>query len=134
MLTWTDAFYMSVITLTTVGFGDHVPRSLVGQLFSIPWMLLGVVATGVFCSSFALYMQGKQKEHKSLGRVSKHIFESMDTSKSGTVSKAEFRVYALMKFGKVSTEELANIDKLFGTIDSDGSGQVTFSEISRHFD
>jgi hypothetical protein len=39
---WITAFYMSVITLTTVGFGDHSPRSLTGRCVGSLWMLIGV--------------------------------------------------------------------------------------------
>merc|ERR1719333_1772015 len=31
--TWIDSFYMAVITLTTVGFGDHSPKSVTGRVF-----------------------------------------------------------------------------------------------------
>jgi len=39
---WFDALYMTVITLTTVGFGEVHPLSEHGRLFTIVIMLLGV--------------------------------------------------------------------------------------------
>merc|ERR1740123_1527136 len=41
---WSDAFYMSSITMTTVGFGDMVPMTNYGTVFCIVWMLVGVAA------------------------------------------------------------------------------------------
>ena len=42
-----EAFYMAVITFTTVGYGDMVPHSLTGRLFSILTILLGLTGSGV---------------------------------------------------------------------------------------
>jgi hypothetical protein len=53
--TYIDAFYMSCITLTTVGFGDFAPKSYLGRGVGIVWMLLGVVVTGNFISEMTGY-------------------------------------------------------------------------------
>ena len=37
-----DSFYVTVQTLTTVGYGDETPRSGVGRLFAVLVMLIGV--------------------------------------------------------------------------------------------
>ncbi|MGB0386962.1 MAG: potassium channel family protein [Ardenticatenaceae bacterium] len=44
-MTFIDAAYMTVITLTTVGFGEVVPLSPYGRLFTIILILLGVGTT-----------------------------------------------------------------------------------------
>jgi voltage-gated potassium channel len=40
--TWLDAFYMTAITLTTVGFGEIQPLSSTGRLFTVFLILSGV--------------------------------------------------------------------------------------------
>lgn len=40
--TWPDAFYMTAITLTTVGFGEVRPLSPIGRLFTVFLILSGV--------------------------------------------------------------------------------------------
>merc|ERR1719454_2006300 len=57
-----SAFYMSSITLTTVGFGDYQPRTEVGRLFGIAWMLIGVASTGLFLSSVSTYFFESQRK------------------------------------------------------------------------
>lgn len=40
--TWEDSIYFTTATITTVGYGDLVPRTYVGRLFTIPLMLIGI--------------------------------------------------------------------------------------------
>lgn len=41
---WTllDALYFSVVTLTTVGFGDFAPETAAGKIFTIFYILVGL--------------------------------------------------------------------------------------------
>ncbi len=41
-LTWLDSFYFTVITLATVGYGDIVPTTPAGKLFTIFYVLVGI--------------------------------------------------------------------------------------------
>jgi len=44
-LTWIDSLYFSVITLTTVGYGDISPATTVGKVFTMGYVLVGI---GIF--------------------------------------------------------------------------------------
>jgi potassium channel subfamily K len=132
--TWTDAFYMSVITLTTVGFGDHAPRSDVGRAVGCVWMLFGVVATANFASAFGTLIIGAQKNDHRLGKVTEEIFQKIDKNKDGVIERREFRTYALLKFGLVSYEDLDEIDNLFDAIDTDGDGTLSHDEVFAYCD
>ena len=39
---WIDALYFSVITLTTVGYGDFSPQTTAGKVFTIFYIILGI--------------------------------------------------------------------------------------------
>lgn len=45
--TWIDSFYFSVMTLTTVGYGDFAPETSAGKLFTTAFIFggLGIVFT-----------------------------------------------------------------------------------------
>ena len=50
-LGWIDSFYMTVQTITTVGYGDLAPRTPGGKLFVAFFMLAGVGAVAYILSS-----------------------------------------------------------------------------------
>ena len=37
-----DAFYFSATTLTTIGYGDHAPKTDLGKLFTVVYIFAGV--------------------------------------------------------------------------------------------
>ncbi|NYZ77885.1 two pore domain potassium channel family protein [Candidatus Micrarchaeota archaeon] len=39
---WIDSLYFAAVTITTVGFGDHVPSTDLGKLFTIIYMFAGI--------------------------------------------------------------------------------------------
>lgn len=39
---WIDALYFSIITLTTIGYGDFSPQTTLGKLFTIGYIIVGV--------------------------------------------------------------------------------------------
>jgi len=59
--------YWAIVTLTTVGFGDIVPRTPLGQVLSSLVMIIGysiiAVPTGIFTAELANAMRGEQLEH-----------------------------------------------------------------------
>jgi len=128
--TWTSSFYMAVITLTTVGFGDHSPKSWIGRIFGCAWMLIGVVITGQFVSACSNYINHVNRKARTVERISENLFRILDTDRNGSLSRREFQAYALLKYDMVSEEDLACIDQLFDRMDKDKNGSVTYEEIT----
>ncbi|HEK1770430.1 ion transporter [Pseudomonas parafulva] len=59
--------YWAIVTLTTVGFGDIVPKTPLGQVLSSLVMIIGysiiAVPTGIFTAELANAMRGEQLRH-----------------------------------------------------------------------
>lgn len=64
--TWLDSFYFSVITLTTVGYGDFSPQTDPGKVFTMVYIFAGL---GIL-SGFATLI-GKQIVAHRLEKVGK---------------------------------------------------------------
>ncbi|XP_068673371.1 uncharacterized protein [Montipora foliosa] len=43
-----EAFWWAAVTMTTVGYGDKVPRSVSGRLFGVVWINVGLVILAIF--------------------------------------------------------------------------------------
>lgn len=56
-LRWIDALYFSVVTLTTVGYGDFSPQTDIGKLFTVAYILNGIGIIFAFIN--ALYEKRK---------------------------------------------------------------------------
>ena len=65
---WTivQAFYFSVITLTTVGFGDLTPTTAGTQLFTVVYVLIGIgVLVALLTSIAQAYIKQKAERLKA---------------------------------------------------------------------
>ncbi|MEI7473686.1 MAG: potassium channel protein [bacterium] len=77
---WLDSLFMSVITFTTVGYGTVHPLSHAGQIFTMLYILFGVVLFLYFAAEFAEYIitvnfgkiLGKRKMRKKLSKLKEH--------------------------------------------------------------
>ena len=76
-LVWSDALWYSIVTLTTVGYGDFFPKTAGGRfLVGVPLMVMGIGLLGFILSVVAnALITAKSKELKGMSSVafSKHL-------------------------------------------------------------
>jgi hypothetical protein len=109
-----DAFYMSVVTMTTIGFGDFQPRTSIGRFIAIPWMVIGVAITGNGITTLASYFYESRKSEQRMAAdavtsIDREVFRRIDRDGNGYLDKAEFLAYTLLKYEVVSEELLEEI-------------------------
>jgi voltage-gated potassium channel len=76
-LTWADAFWWTVVTLTTVGYGDYAPASASGRFFvALPLMVFGIGLLGyVLTLAATALVESKTRELAGMGtmKFDKHV-------------------------------------------------------------
>lgn len=78
---WIDAFYMTVITITTVGFGEVQPLDQVSKIFTIFLILTSIVIVGYALSVITEYILSKndleelkqKKMQRKIDALTNHI-------------------------------------------------------------
>ena len=59
---WIDALYFSIITLTTIDYGDFSPQTTAGKLFTIAYVILGIgIILGFINTVFQHYKSQSRK-------------------------------------------------------------------------
>jgi voltage-gated potassium channel len=63
---WLDSYYFCVVTLATVGYGDLVPHTPAGKLFTTFYIMVGV---GIITAFFSVMVRRRaQKIEQKQGR------------------------------------------------------------------
>ena len=74
---WTSVWYCFV-TLTTVGYGDKVPKHFFSRILCLAWMLFGLMLTALITANVLQAMQnGFTVEGKKIGMVAGQIDENL---------------------------------------------------------
>ena len=65
-LSWIDAIYFCVVTLATVGYGDIVPKTPLGKIFTAFYILIGIGIIAFFANALI-----KRAYHRRMERIKK---------------------------------------------------------------
>jgi hypothetical protein len=117
--TWLQAIYMSVITLSTVGFGAFNATTEGGKVFGAFWMLIGVASLGAFVGSFIDFMlKEKQVERRAAEDDMTEFKRVLDAcvDKNGKLDKIRFLKYGLMLTKDVKQHHFDRIEARFQTL------------------
>jgi voltage-gated potassium channel Kch len=64
-LSWVNSIYFSVVSLTTVGYGDIVPKTDPGKIFVCFYLLAGIGIIAAFASNLIRNAVARRVIHKS---------------------------------------------------------------------
>ncbi|GAB4842951.1 hypothetical protein Ancab_012929 [Ancistrocladus abbreviatus] len=130
---WVDSFYLSVTSVTTVGYGDYAFKTLIGRCFAIIWLLLSTLAVArafLYLTEFRIDKRNRRianwvlKKQMTLGDL-----VSADLDNDGSISKSEYVVYKLKEMGKVAENDIIQICRQFDSLENSYSGKITVAAL-----
>jgi voltage-gated potassium channel len=62
---WLDSLYFSVITLTTIGYGDFSPQTDIGKLFTMAYIIIGVALILGFVNTLFLHYREESTKKRN---------------------------------------------------------------------
>ncbi|KAK8503317.1 hypothetical protein V6N11_013273 [Hibiscus sabdariffa] len=132
-LGWLDSFYLSVMSVTTVGYGDRAFRTLPGRIFASIWLLVSTVAVArafLYLAEARVAKRQRRMANWILGQdMTISQFLAADTDHNGFVSKSEFLIYKLKELGKVSEKDIMQISEKFDRLDSGKCGRISLADL-----
>jgi voltage-gated potassium channel len=71
--TWLDAYFFTVVTLSTVGYGSLVPATILGKIGTTVFIFVGIGVFVVAIQQFGMFAMRKREEHVEwiFGRLGK---------------------------------------------------------------
>lgn len=69
---YVDAFYFCIVTLATVGYGDLVPHTNFGKLFTTAYIVIGIAILGAFINAFTKKRGLKMRAKAEVKQADKH--------------------------------------------------------------
>jgi len=136
--TWLQAIYMSVITLSTVGFGAFTPNTTWGMVFASFWMIFGSAALVSVITSFTDYTL-KMQEYERFDPEATHkaIDEFKDKHQNAEMTEIQFIRFMLMQRGTASESEVNSVLSNFHILaneEKDGKKMVSLDCFEAQFE
>ena len=133
-LSFVDSLYMSTMTASSIGFGDLSPKSDIGRLFFVVWMIGGyvIVASSIReISQLYLELKERQAERRILNRKVGVETLGMDGDGDGVVDKFEYLSHMVVVLGKMDVYEVREIMKRFHELDVTGDGKLSKEDFDK---
>ncbi len=136
-----DAFYMTVITVTTVGYGEVHPMSQAGRAFTVVVLLTGV---GAFFYAFTLFMSlladgglAERREHKRLARMIDNLSDHFILCGFGRMGEIIAREFARQGVPFIVIERNPErmhlaMEQGFVAVEADASNEEVLTRVGIH--
>ncbi|CAN6969721.1 hypothetical protein IGI04_032975 [Brassica rapa subsp. trilocularis] len=128
-----DSVYLSVMSVTTVGYGDRAFKTLEGRLFAAAWLLVSTLAVArafIYLAEARIDRRHRRAVKFALNReITVEDLLAADTYQHGFISKSEYIVLKLKEMGKVSDKDINQVVNQFDKLDPNNLGKITLPDL-----
>ncbi|XP_018452967.1 two-pore potassium channel 5 [Raphanus sativus] len=128
-----DSVYLSVMSVTTVGYGDRAFKTLQGRLFAAAWLLVSTLAVArafLYLAEARIDRRHRRAVKSALTReITVEDLLAADTYQHGFISKSEYIVLKLKEMGKVSDKDINQVVNQFDKLDPNNLGKITLPDL-----
>lgn len=116
-----DALYFILTTLTSVGYGNIIPATILGKITSIFQMIFCCIIKSAFVGIIINIIISKHKDiltNKILNTtLNRKFIQKFDLNNDKSVTLHEYMTYVLLTTGKVDQSWINNVTKKFKNLD-----------------
>ncbi|KAL8544769.1 hypothetical protein ACS0TY_005116 [Phlomoides rotata] len=123
-----DSVYLSVMSVTTVGYGDMAFKTVEGRLFASIWLLFSTLAVA---RAFVYLVEARiDKRHRKIAnwvlhrRITVDDLLAADINHNGFISKSEYVIFKLKEMGKIQDKDILQICDQFNKLDRNKSDSM----------
>ena len=91
LIGWFEGFWWSFISMTTVGYGDKVPKSILARLFSVIWIVIGITTFSLVTAMLSSEITAANSspppvmEGSKVGAIQHRLYDAILIGKHGGV-------------------------------------------------
>ena len=133
-VSFVDAFYWSIVTGTTVGYGDVSPNVPATRGFALVYLFVAIVTTGKALSAFGSLLEADDDTQQKLlnKKLDEKFLISLDQDGTGEVSEFEYLSAMLVLLEYVEQDDIDRVMKAFRKLDKDGSCSLTVADLTKN--
>jgi hypothetical protein len=135
-----DALYLTVVTASTVGYGDLSPRSYLGKWFSLLYIPMAVGLMSKTIMSIALIpsdFRNLKLESFVLDQFGDELSApdfadlkaSVNLGPDNAIRKNDFTLAMLIRLGRVGKYDITRIEQIFDRLDKDKNGKLETEDL-----
>ncbi|KMT02449.1 hypothetical protein BVRB_9g203980 [Beta vulgaris subsp. vulgaris] len=132
-LNWVDSFYLSVTSVTTVGYGDHAFKTAAGRCFAIIWLLASTLAVAKAFLYLTEYRLEKRNRRMAKDVLKKKLtlgdLMAADMDHDGCISKSEYVIFKLKEMGTITDNDVEEICKQFDALEYTYNRKITITDL-----
>lgn len=147
---WIDALYFSIVTLTTVGFGDIVPKTPTAKWAIALLCMVGVPLFGNTVATLVSLVYGEEQQRRDIFQVMGGLTASKLTGLQQfhsamcargllkgnedcepKIEPFEFCCFLLLRSGRITMDDLDIMLRNFNELDLEGDGCLWSQDLAR---